>query len=105
MKTQTILVTIQPEHKAFVQRAAKSAGVTVSQLARKALVSIAADLLGEAAPAVAAITPGARNPFADKAQAAGLTPKGYMRMVACKAEGIEFKPRKGESVKAEEPKS
>jgi hypothetical protein len=102
-KTDTILVTIRPEHKYFVKRAAKSAGVSVASLARKAVVSVAADLLGETAPTAEEITQGAKNPLAADAAKEGLTPKGYQRKLAYDAKGIAFKPRKGESLVAAAP--
>ena len=99
--TKIVALNVADASKAFLERAAKSAGCSVAHLVRTAALEFAKEVLSEDPPEVPAVVRGGGrkpSPFAAKATAAGLTVPGYQRMLACTAEGLEFKPRKTESL-------
>ena len=101
MATKIVALNVAEASKAFLEEAAKSAGCSVAHLVRTAALDFAKEVLGREAPEVAPVVRGGGrkpSPFAAKATAAGLTVPGYQRMLACTAEGIEFKARKTETL-------
>ncbi len=101
MATKIIALNVAEASKAFLEAAAKSAGCSVAHLVRTAALEFAKEVLQKDPPEVPPVVRGGGrkpSPFAAKATAAGLTVAGYQRMVACTAEGIEFKARKSETL-------
>ncbi len=99
--TKIVALNVAEETKAYLEEAAKSAGCSVAHLVRTAAVNFAQEVLQKEPPKVPPVVRGGGrkpSPFAAKAEAAGLTILGYQRSLACAAEGIEFKPRKTETL-------